>query len=80
MIVKQTLPYWFLLPEGLAQAAWDAPVPSVLYQTAHLVLGCFLFPGKRPQSSLALIEWGSGESGQREATALRSLETKQDLE
>lgn len=47
---------------------------------AHLVLGSFLFPGKRPQASLALTEWGSGESGQRETTALRSLEIKQGLE
>lgn len=56
-------------------------LPLLSYpKEAHLVLGCFLFPGKRPQSSLALTEQGSGESGQREATALRSLETELGLE
>lgn len=80
MLVKQTLPHCSLLPENLAKTAWDAPAPSVLSKPAHLVLGRFLIPGKRPQVSLALIDRGSVESGQREATALRSLETKQGLE
>lgn len=81
MLVKQTLPYRSLLPEDLTKTAWDALPPSVL--SGACPSGPRLLPlswKKRPQASLALTEWGSVESGQREATALRSLETKQGLE